>query len=144
LRVRYLLAACGLVFMVTRCGGPEPIPAMNLFALPRVIHDQGAKSTISVEVSDDQKQQRPGTVSISATAGSFQGAGNTASVELSKEGLGELEYTCVKATDPNCTGPVRLEATWSHGEEFLVQVIRVDVVPADAGVRDGGVRDGGP
>jgi hypothetical protein len=143
LRVRLLLAACGLVLLATRCGGTEATPFMSLFASPRVIHDQGAKSTVSVSVSDDEKKARTGSVSFTAAAGSFQGAGNTASLELDSEGIGEVEYTCVKAQDPNCKGAVKLEARWSQGEEFLVQVLRVEVVPFDAGVPDGGVRDGG-
>jgi hypothetical protein len=117
---------------------------MSLFASPRVIHDRGAKSRVSVSVSDDEKKARTGSVSITAAAGSLQGAGNTASLELDGEGVGEVEYTCVKSEDPNCKGAVRLEARWSQGEEFLVQVLRVEVVPFDAGVPDAGVRDGGP
>jgi hypothetical protein len=39
---------------------------------------------------------------------------------------------------------VKLEARWSQGEQFLVQVFRVEVVPFDGGVPDAGVRDGGP
>jgi hypothetical protein len=143
LRVRLLLAACGLVLLATRCGGTEATPFMSLFASPRVIHDQGAKSTVSVSVSDDEKKARTGSVSITAAAGSLQGAGNTATLQLDDEGIGEVEYTCVRSQDPNCKGAVKLEARWSKDDEFLVQVLRVEVVPFDAGVPDAGVRDGG-
>jgi hypothetical protein len=144
LRVRFLLVACGLALLATRCGSPESIPFMSIFASPRTIDDRGAVSTVSVSVTDDEKKARTGTVSLTAAAGSFEGAGNTASVELSTEGTGEVAYSCLKSADPNCQGAVKLEARWSQGEEFLVQVLRVEVVPFDAGVPDGGVRDGGP
>jgi hypothetical protein len=144
LRIRFLLFACGLVLLATRCGGTEATPFMSIFASPRTIHDQGAKTTVSVQVSDDEKKARTGSVDFTAAAGSFQGAGNTASLNLNAEGLGEVEYTCARSEDPNCKGAVKLEARWSQGEEFLVQVLRVQVVPFDAGVPDAGVRDGGP
>ena len=141
MRVRLLLVACGLILLATRCGGStEATPLMSIFASPRVIHDQGARSTLSVDVTDEEKKARTGTVNFTAAAGSF----NPSSVELNEKGNGEVEYTCVKSQDPNCKGAVRLEARWSQGEEFLVQVVRVEVVPFDAGVPDAGVRDGGP
>ncbi len=145
MRVRLLLVACGLILLATRCGdSTDATPLMSVFASPRVIHDQGARSTVSVDVIDEEKKARTGTVDFTAAAGSFQGAGNTASVQLNDKGNGEVEYTCVKSQDPNCKGAVRLEARWSQGQEFLVQVLRVEVVPFDGGVPDGGVRDGGP
>jgi hypothetical protein len=151
LRVCHFLAVCGLGVFTVHCGGPETAPAMSLFARPRVIHDQGATSKLTVSVVEkappgrgSASQPREGSVSFTAAAGAFEDGGTTATVELDGTGSGTVSYTCHKAADSRCDGRVHIEAQWSQGDEFLVQVVRVEVAPFDGGVPAGGLGDGGP
>lgn len=141
-----LLAVGSLSLLLLKCGatGVPPTPVLSITPRPKTIHDQGQVSKLSTRVVDDKQNSRSGSVTVTAQAGEFQTGGQSTQVALDSAGNGEVGFVCERAKDPACTGAVRLEARWEDGEDFLVQVFRIEVVPYDAGVPDAGSPDGGP
>ena len=102
-----------------------------VFVAPGRIADDGRSARLSLGVTTTESQPRAVLVSVTASAGQL----SSDSVQLDESGNGTLEFSCSRAEDPGCAGPVTLTARWkSLEEQRVVNVVSsLLLLPVDAG-----------
>ncbi len=132
-----LLLACCLA----ACGPMLVEPELTISASPRTLDGVAQKATIKVVAVDDKAKPGTGKVRITSVAGSLKDG-----IEIDLlAGEGTTDFTCVRATDPACTGAVRLNAEWVVSGKLVSVSTSVTVTASvvDAGTDAGTGDDGG-
>lgn len=115
-----------LTGLFAACGPMTVEPELTLSASPRTIDGLAQKATIKVVAVDDKAKPGTGKVRLTSTAGSL-----TEGVEVDLlAGEGTTELTCARATDPLCTGTVRVTAEWVVSGKLVSASTSVTVTPA--------------
>lgn len=83
---------------------------------PEQIDNLGEEATVTVEAVDAKGKPGTGTVQVFSTTGSL-----IEPVTLNLDGTGKAIqiFSCRYATNPGCSGPVRIEATWNTAGQTL-------------------------
>lgn len=146
-KFRVAAVAGAMAFVVSACG-PAVDPTLSLTARPRTIDNQGQVSTLTITATTSDGRPGSGTVRLSAPAGSLK-----TPVELQLlAGEVDSEFSCAVASDPGCTGQLRLTAEWVVDGKLVEATTTVNVAPVDSGTGgggggggtdDGGTDDGG-
>lgn len=145
---KLLLPALLASAFVVSCSPMMVDPEVSITPSPRTIDGLGQVSTVKVSATDTQGKPGTGTVTVTSAAGSLK-AGTTVTLT---DGEGSVEFTCVRATEPECLGSVKLSAEYVNGGKTATASTSLTVSGpivvgdggVDAGVRlDGGTFDGG-
>lgn len=103
------LAAVVLVMVFMGCGPQKSEPQLIVSPSPRTINGEGETSRVRVQTIDAIGKPGTGTVHLVSTHGTLTG-GTDITLE---NGEGTVEFGCDRATDPECTGSVKLTGTWN-------------------------------
>ncbi|MDP2276097.1 MAG: hypothetical protein Q8N23_15365 [Archangium sp.] len=125
-----LLAGC-----LAACGPMLVEPELTISASPRTLDGVAQKATIKVVAVDDKAKPGSGKVRITSVAGSLK---DGVEVDL-LAGEGTTDFTCARATDPACTGAVRLTAEWVVSGKLASASTSVTITPAVVVVPDAGM-----
>ncbi len=125
-----LLAGC-----LAACGPMLVEPELTISASPRTLDGVAQKATIKVVGVDDKAKPGTGKVRITSVAGSLK---DGVEVDL-LAGEGSTDFTCARATEPACTGTVRLNAEWVVSGKLTSASTSITITPAvvDAGTDAG-------
>lgn len=132
------------------CGPMKVEPELALTASPRQLDGVGQTSVLKITAVDDLAKPGTGKVRLTSTAGSLK---DGVDVDL-LAGEGVAEFACVRASEPACTGSIRITAEWVAGGKLVSAATSVSIAaavdagvdagtPVDAGVIDAGVIDAG-
>lgn len=114
------LSALVAVLSSLGCDPNAVDPEFILDASPRSIEADGTATVITVTATDRQGVPGAGSVRLTASAGSFDGAGATADVLL-VDGAAEASFACATAADVGCTGVVTITGVW-NGRTAMARV----------------------
>jgi len=138
--LRVAAVICAAVVVYAACGPAENPADLTVTAKPRTIDNHGGKSTITLTATDGQGKPGTGTVRVSSAAGDL-----VAGQELTlAEGTATVDFSCVVATDPSCTGTIAITGEWVVKGKLVSGNTTVTVVTPDAGPPDAGPPDAGP
>jgi hypothetical protein len=126
-RTLFALAAVGV-----GCGQSY---TLTLTATPSTIDSLGQPSIVVASVATKSGKPGSGTVTLSAPAGAFVGAGLQDSLTLDATGLAAASFVCGPGADAGCPSAVQILAAWK--DQTATAMITVTSVAADAG-SDGG------
>lgn len=136
-------SVAALAAVVWSCSPMMVDPVLEVTAAPRTIRNDGLQiSVLSLLATDSTGAPGTGAVRVRATAGSLKDAMTV----MLAGGKRDLDFTCSLATDPGCTGNVRITAEWTVGGRLVEATATVTVVaaPPDAGMPvDSGTMDAG-
>ncbi|MFZ5468723.1 MAG: hypothetical protein ACOZIN_04720 [Myxococcota bacterium] len=134
-----VVAAAVFAGAYVACSPPPPsgLAVLSISASPRQIDDQGETSTISVEALTASGALGSGTVTFSATAGSF----TSTSATLDGSGKATTQFSCAVAANSRCSGSVRITAEWDAEGTRVTNFTSLTVGTGGGGGGDGG--DGG-
>jgi len=139
-----LACAAGVVALAlfSACSSDQSgVPVLIVTANPLQLDGRAGSATqLTVEAKDGKGAAGIGQVTLTTRAGAF-GDGSKQIVLTLANGAANTAFSCVSASDPLCTGQVRIDAAW--GTLTYGLTIAVGGSGPDGGNPDGGSPDGG-